>query len=230
MRTAKGRVTETSLDDGMMSTAWITCPPTVIPAPGQYVLAWEMEDTCAPLATPLFPGEFSDSGFRAVPLYPDRNTIWRPGTSLRLRGPLGHGFHLPTPLRHLALVLLSETAARLMPLAQSALAQGTDVVLFSDARLSSIASSLEILPLASLSEILSWADFLAFDLPWQHLPDLRALLKTTILPCPAQALILAPMPCGALADCGACAVPAAHHGYKLVCKDGPVFDLNTLEW
>jgi len=37
-----------------------------------------------------------------------------------------------------------------------------------------------------------------------------------------------PMPCGGLGDCGLCAVDLKR-GWKLACKDGPVFDLNELE-
>jgi NAD(P)H-flavin reductase len=40
---------------------------------------------------------------------------------------------------------------------------------------------------------------------------------------------MAAMPCSGLADCGVCAVPA-RRGYKLACKDGPVFDLDELDW
>jgi NAD(P)H-flavin reductase len=35
------------------------------------------------------------------------------------------------------------------------------------------------------------------------------------------------MPCGGVADCGACAVET-RLGWKLACEDGPVFDLIDL--
>ena len=35
------------------------------------------------------------------------------------------------------------------------------------------------------------------------------------------------MPCGGAAECGICAVPFGR-GWKLACKDGPVFELNPL--
>jgi hypothetical protein len=35
------------------------------------------------------------------------------------------------------------------------------------------------------------------------------------------------MPCGGLAECGVCALPA-HRGWKLLCKDGPVLELGEL--
>jgi hypothetical protein len=43
----------------------------------------------------------------------------------------------------------------------------------------------------------------------------------------AQALVITPMPCGGIAECGVCAV-TARRGWKLACKDGPVFDLTEL--
>jgi hypothetical protein len=35
------------------------------------------------------------------------------------------------------------------------------------------------------------------------------------------------MPCAGLADCGVCAVEL-RRGWKLACKDGPVFDLRDI--
>jgi hypothetical protein len=32
-----------------------------------------------------------------------------------------------------------------------------------------------------------------------------------------------------MADCGVCGVKG-RRGWRLACKDGPVFDLNDLEW
>jgi hypothetical protein len=42
-----------------------------------------------------------------------------------------------------------------------------------------------------------------------------------------QVLIRAPMPCGALAECGVCAV-VLRHEWKMACRDGPVFNLKDL--
>lgn len=43
----------------------------------------------------------------------------------------------------------------------------------------------------------------------------------------AQVLVRAPMPCGALAECGVCAL-TLRHKWKMICKDGPVFDIEEL--
>jgi dihydroorotate dehydrogenase electron transfer subunit len=149
-----------------------------------------------------------------------------------LRGPLGHGFTPPAHLRHLLLAAAGDTTLRLTPLIAAAQSGNTDIVLCTDLPTAAISSSIEIYPLHSLPEILPWADYLALDVPSDTLPHLRTCLglaPQTILPCPAQALLLTPMPCGALADCGACAIPT-RQGYQLACKDGPVFDLRELMW
>jgi hypothetical protein len=149
-----------------------------------------------------------------------------------LRGPLGHGFQLPGGLRHLALAALDRRTDRLLSLAEAAFALGADVALAADIALPRLPASLELLPLSALPEILPWADLLALDLPLEKLPQLRDSLGLgldTGLPCPAQALVVTPMPCMALAECGVCAVPA-RRGWKLACQDGPVFDLRDLNW
>jgi hypothetical protein len=129
---------------------------------------------------------------------------------------------------------------RLLPIVRGALSQGAAVVLFTDLPLPSLSSDLEVQPLSALPDNLYWPDLLALDLAAEQLPGLRSILKlnpSVVIPYPVQALILASMPCGGAADCGVCAVPAhraasrvARFGWKLACKDGPVFDLKELEW
>ena len=93
-------------------------------------------------------------------------------------------------------------------------------------------ASYEINPLRLLPDALAWADFLALDAPLPRLAELRSLLglrPDQHLPCLAQVLVETPMPCGGVAECGVCAVPA-RRGWKLACQDGPVFNLDELEW
>jgi dihydroorotate dehydrogenase electron transfer subunit len=228
VRISPGRVAEIQIDQQGNTGAWIACPPAAVPAAGQYLLARAPVEDEAVLAVPLFLAGLSEGGFLAAPPVPG---TWNPGTSLELRGILGNGFRLPKSLRRLALAAFGETPARLLPLAQAGLEQDLDVALFTDSTVPLLPSSLEIQPASALPEALTWADFLALDLPVELLPRLRSLLgvNAAALPCPAQALVLAPMPCGALAECGVCAVPA-RRGWKLACKDGPVLDLRELEW
>jgi hypothetical protein len=93
-------------------------------------------------------------------------------------------------------------------------------------------AAVEVYPLSELPQALAWADFLALDLPLPSLPSLRGRLNlqgSRRLPCPAQALLDLPMPCGGAADCGVCAVHT-RTGWKLACREGPVFNLEELEW
>ena len=231
------------MEAGGWLAAWIDCPPAAIPAAGQYTLAYVPGDPLAALAVPLFRGgaashvEPGEGGFLTAPPLP---ATWAPGTSLVLRGPLGRGFSLNG--QRLALAALGDTVTRLLPLAGEALQRGDAVTLFTNAPLPALPASIEIYPLGSLPEALAWADCLAIDLPLEALAGLRAgfgMQKGDRLSFPAQALVYMPMPCGGLAECGACAVPTyrplaqrslAQRRYRLACKDGPVFNLDELEW
>lgn len=208
----------------------IECPPAAVPGAGRYLLAWSPDDPDAPLAQPLFLSELVDGGFAAAPPVPP---AWEPGTRLQLRGPLGHGFNPPCAVRRLALAALGATHRRLLPLLHHALAVGASVALFTDLLIETagLPSALEINPLAALPDSLLWADFLALDAPLERIADLPKILglspETRRLPCPAQVLVAAPMPCGGVGGCGACSLETPH-GWKTACDDGPVFPLEAL--
>jgi hypothetical protein len=228
MQIGTGKITEIfSALDGCVSLR-VDCPPNLVPGPGQYLLAFDERDADAVLAVPLFRvGPASQLVFQGNSDLPEG---WGPGTTLRLRGPLGKGFNIPVDARHLALAAFGETISRLFPLID--LIPDADIAAFSNVPLTDLPLEIEAHPLSSLSETLRWADYLAIDIPLDRLDSLRRTLGLDVqqgLPCLAQALILSPMPCGALAECGVCAVPA-RKGYKLACKDGPVFELNQLKW
>jgi len=206
---------------------WIECPAPAIPLPGQYLLARDLEDQDAPLGTPLFPAGFETTGFLAAGPFPTR---WAPGTALGLYGPLGHGFNPPRGAHNLALAALGETVARLLPLVSAALDQGAAVALCSDAPLPQLPTAVEAYPASALPDLLAWAGYLALDLPAGALPELRQRMGLDAHarpPIPVQALVQAPMPCAGVGACGVCAVRAGK-GWKLACKDGPVFDLEEL--
>jgi len=238
MRNGRGRVTEiiSGFDENVSFR--IDCPPEMMPAPGQYLLAYDPGEADSVLPVPLFRVGISPRATLQSVL--DLPPGWGPGTTLSLRGPLGKGFDIPSDTRHLALAAFGESPARLLPLVRQSLDNSVDIALFipapqhpgSPSHLPPLPAALEIHPLSALPETLTWADTLALDLPMTALPTLRQTLGLDShehLPCQAQALIVTPMPCGAIADCGVCAVPA-RKGYQLACKDGPVFDLNQLKW
>jgi len=244
---AQGEVLEIWLEGGAVA-AWIACPANLRPQPGQYLLAHAPGLPGGPvgaLPVPLFPGfgSMPPETTRPLPLAiaPPFPPDWLPGLRLELRGPLGSGFRLPSgtgAVRRLALAALGDTPARLMALAAQALAQEAAVTLFTDLPLpSGLSPAVEVYPTAALPESLPWADLLAIDLPLECLPGLRARFggdppgsAHPHLPVPAQVLVTTPMPCAGVAECGVCAVRKASRGWALACKDGPVFDLNDLEW
>lgn len=229
MRQFNAVIHEIRFDSASAPAAWVACPTEAIPAPGQYVSAWAPSDSAAPLATPLFAAKIDQGGFLAAPPAP---RSWEPGLVLELRGPLGRGFSLPMTTRRLALVALGESNARLMPVIDLALQKDIAITLFSAVSTPSISSLVEIYPLQELPAGLAWADLLMLDASVDDLERLRDYLRLKpdeLLPCPAQILIAANLPCGGLAECGACFVPGRRK-WKRACQDGPVFDLNELAW
>jgi dihydroorotate dehydrogenase electron transfer subunit len=208
-----------------------------LPRPGQYIQAHNPNDPDAVLGTSLFPIGLptsidGSSNFESVSLGPIPYT-WNPGTTLELRGPLGHGFVLPPAVNSLGLIALGDMVGRLLPLVPEALSQNTDVAIFSDAPLPPLPPVIEIRSLNAIPEAAAWADYLALDLSLDDLPNLRntfELQPYEFLSCPAQALISTPMPCAGIGDCGICSVPKHRKSFLLACKDGPVFNLNQLNW
>lgn len=225
----KVKVVEIGLDAQGKPQVLITCPPSALPSAGQYFQAYAPGDAHQVLPISIFPSEIRDDGFWSAPPAPES---WLPGTELNLLGPLGKGFRMRESVRRLTLIALDESPARLLPLIFQALTQDIDIILFTDHLSVPLPASVEVSPLSTLPEALTWADFLALDLKPSGLSSLRTLLRLSPeqrSSLPAQALIYTPMPCAGVADCSVCAVPG-RRGWKLACKDGPVFDLKELDW
>jgi dihydroorotate dehydrogenase electron transfer subunit len=226
MHTGKGCIEEIYFQG--RRAARLSCPPALIPAPGQYLFTHAVTDSDAPLAHPLFPADTTSNGFHAAPPIPSN---WLPGLELTLRGPLGRGFHLPPAARRIALAAFGNTSARLLALLEPALAQNAEIVLLADTPPEGLPAALEISPLSALAETAQWADYLALDAPRAAVPAIQNILKpdhhTFYSGYTTEILIETPLPCGGIGECGVCAVPQ-RRGYRLACKDGPVFDLGTL--
>ena len=225
VRQGTGELVELYLEGGSTGGR-LLCPQNLIPAPGQYLLA-QVPTSDPLLPVPVFNAGPVPGGFLVAPPVPQG---WQPGTSLSLHGPLGRGFSLPASARRVALVPLGDTFARLKPLLPVALEQDASVTLISDLDLPDLPPEVEVQPVSMLAEITKWADYLAIDLPCGSLPGLREMLGFTgraQVAFNAQALVVTPMPCGGLAECGVCAVKA-RGGWKMACKDGPVFSLKEL--
>jgi dihydroorotate dehydrogenase electron transfer subunit len=222
MHSAKGCIEEIYLDE--RRAARLACPPALIPAPGQYLLARAVTDTDSPLAFPVYRTGICPGGFYAAPRLP---SAWLPGVELILRGPFGHGFSLPPAARRIALAAFGATCARLLALLEPALAQNAAVVLLTEVPPAGLPSVVEISPLSALSEAAGWTDYLALDLPRAKIQGEFKTRFQSFKPGAGQVLIETPIPCGGLADCGACAVSLSR-SQPLACKEGPVFDLKTV--
>ena len=216
--------------------ARVDCSESIFPSPGKYILAYNPIEQEYALAHCLFSVGFeNDIGRKSTSLLGPIPPSWTPGTNLVLRGPMGNGFEGYAETKRLAIATFSNTMLRLLPIIKPALNSGADVAVFlpENLRLTELPADIEVLPLQVLHEFLSWPTLLLLEIPLMELPELRTWLKFPpheTLPCPAEALILTPMPCAALGDCGACAVPSRNSRYHLACKDGPVFKLSELVW
>ena len=211
---------------GGKTAARISCDTALVPSPGRYLLAHESASG-ALLASALFLGGSTSGGFIAAPPIPSE---WKPGSELNLRGPLGRGFALPAGARRVALVCIGSDPARLLPVAEAALRQNAAVTLVCDDPPDNMPLQLEIQPQRSLVEVAAWCDYAAYDVQQEALEDLLRQLNElggATAVAVSQVLVLAPMPCGALAECGVCSIRTPD-GYKLACLDGPVFDLGPL--
>jgi dihydroorotate dehydrogenase electron transfer subunit len=220
MHIGKGQVLELILEDGFRH-ARVACPSSLIPAPGQYLLAGDRSDT--PLPVPLFPTDSAPQGFIAAAPIPG---WWKPGMELQLRGPLGHGFHLPLSARKVALMALEASPARLRGLVRPALKQEAGVVMVGGGSPADLPDDVEVHPMSALSDIVDWADYLAFDVAREKLDPLKERLSNlnrVTARKEAQVLVYTPIPCGGIAECGVCVV-ALKSSWKMACKDGPVFD------
>ncbi len=199
---------------------------TLIPAPGQYLLAHDPASN-DPLAVPLFPAGLAPDGFLVAPPLP---RTWTPGLTLSMRGPLGRGFHMPPTSRRVALAALHESPAAVLSLLTPALAQDASVVLVCDVAPEGLPDDVEVQPLRALADVCRWADYLALNTGRERWLEWKPVLAKAMQaggPLEAQGLIHTTMPCGGLADCGACSIMVASES-KWACKDGPVFNLYEL--
>jgi NAD(P)H-flavin reductase len=224
MHTGTGQITEIYLD----GSAQMDCPPNLIPSPGQYLLA-HASGSDSPLPVSVYFYDSAPKGFRFAPPLP---SIWTIGTKLNLRGPLGHGFSIPSSARKVALIALEGSPAYLHGLISIALKEKAEVVIVCESAPSDLPEVVEVQPLRALEEICKWADFIAVDTARETLNQMKKLfekLNQLSAVREAQVLIRVPMPCGGLAECGVCAVSSNNpHDWKMVCKDGPVFEMNFI--
>lgn len=192
--------------------------------PGQYFRAATAEESDV-LPHSLFP--IRKEGLQLT-LRSVRDGRWQVGQEIHLRGPLGSGFQLPAGVEHVGLISFgAASAAVLLPLAANLLAEGKEVALATASPLQGLPPALEVWPIEQVQEVVAWADAAAIS---ALRTDLEPLLEQFHRNGPhkvIEVLLQTDMPCGGVAACGVCAV-STKKGWKLTCKDGPVFKLGEL--
>lgn len=84
--------------------------------------------------------------------------------------------------------------------------------------------------LSAVNQLIGWADYLAIDVRLEDVEQLSGTLGLdSRLPraLTAEALVLAPMPCGGMAKCGVCTV-STNSKDVLLCEEGPVVSIDRL--
>jgi hypothetical protein len=122
---------------------------------------------------------------------------------------------------------------RLIGLINDALSEKKDVAVFTDGRVSGLSTAVEVNPFSAIPENLQWAEFLAIAVDRTAISSIRSLLgvkERASFSCPGRVLVWFEMSCAGLGECWGCAISTKIGGQKLVCKDGPVFDLFELNW
>lgn len=222
MHTGTGRIVELILEDGCLY-ARISCRESLIPGPGQYLLASHDPDSILPV--PIFHTDYAHQGF--IGTAPE---TWKPGEVVSLRGPLGRGFSLPPLARRVGLIAFDSPPARLRGLIRPALKQDASIVLVCDSGADHLPDEVEVQPVSALGDILQWADYFALDVDRDNLGELKERLEKTAprtVWSSARILVRTSMPCGGLAECGVCALNSRSE-WKLACRDGPVFELSEI--
>jgi NAD(P)H-flavin reductase len=195
--------------------------------PGQYALAIS-PGSGEILPSVLFPLDWNENGL-LLPL--PEAVHWTAGTELKFHAPLGNGFNLPVSARRIALVDFQGSGGRLLPLLGSLPKMEASIAMLRAKADLDLPEEVEMLPLDSLADISAWADFIALDLDLSLTAEVRSrylFKENDIRQSVIQVLVNLPMVCGANAECGLCAV-RTRRGWKLGCKDGPVFDWRELE-
>lgn len=228
----KARLSRVLLEQYQNAAGSLVCSSAVAPHAGQYLQAHDPSDDLDATSHSLFVSGLAEPQahrgeleFDIAGLLPDS---WQPGTQLLVRGPLGRGFNLPRSVRKLALAAIHSSPGRLLPLL--AQASAAEVTLFCDQPGGELPMHVEQQGLENLPSATAWADFLGIDIAIEdldELPNLFGLKQSLPKKIQAQVLVRSAMPCCGLAQCGVCAI-ATSKGAKLVCEDGPVFELSDL--
>jgi len=179
-----------------------------------------------------------------------RGTAWlasrKPGDEITVFGPLGHGYDLAKATNNVLLVAGGLGVAAVIALADEAIASGRSVTLLQGSRSADRLFPHDLLPTdveavsatddgsaghhglvtELLPKYLPWADQTFACGPNPMFTSMADVVKGARSRKPVQALLEERMGCGT-GVCYGCAV-FTRKGVRLVCKDGPKFDLREV--
>ena len=230
-RIGSGKIIEIQQRSPEFRQAIIQCQGIKLPEAGQYMNAHRPADSHKPAGVTLFPSGLGPQSFPGDQILtaPGIPEEWRPGDELKLRGPLGRGFHLPSGTGRIALGTFGTHSEHLLPLAEEILSQSGEVALFTDGDFSNLPTRIEVNKLDDLGSACRWADLLACAIPVEMAEDSLAVInKLGPIRCPTQVLIYGQFTCGGIAACAICAIRTPRNKIVMPCQDGPVFDWQKL--
>ncbi len=234
---------------------WLSCPLVARgAAPGRFLMIRCSDGFDPLLPRPMSFHRFRerDGGRQFAILYDvrGRGTRWlsarKAGDGLRLFGPLGHGYKVAPQTQNLLLIAGGIGAAAVIALADEAVAAGKSVTLLQGARTESKLYPATMLPAEVeavsatedgstghrgyvtelLAERLPWADQVFACGPNPMFAAMADVMRSARSRKPVQALMEEHMGCGT-GICYGCAV-FTRKGVRLVCKDGPRFELREV--
>ena len=256
MRSATVEVTEGGRLYGDTHVLWLTMPETLRSAtPGQFVMAYvgEHDDPLLGRALSVHRVREGRRGPEFALLFDvvGRGTDWLSrrvqGDGVRVVGPLGRGFEPRERVHHMLLVGGGIGSAPLVWLADRLVGEGREVTLVlgggSEVQIYPprlLPEAVEVvvatedgslgergLVTAPFERLLPWSDQAFACGPNAMFEALFGVVRSSGLRKPVQALLEESMACGT-GICYGCAVFPRRGGVKLVCTDGPMFDLRDL--
>lgn len=234
---------------------WLSCPAVAKgAAPGRFLMIHCADHLDPLLPRPMsfhrFRSEGKDREFAILYDVRGRGTAWlagrRPGDQITMFGPLGHGYDLGKSTQNVLLVAGGLGVAAVIALADEAIASGRSVTLLQGARSADRLFPHDLLPTdvesvsatddgsaghhglvtQLLPKYLPWADQTFACGPTPMFAAMADVVKSARSRKSVQALLEERMGCGT-GVCYGCAV-FTRKGVRLVCKDGPKFDLREV--
>lgn len=256
MRRVCARVTESRRITGDTYALWMAAPEISRGAkPGQFVMVHcgEGYDPLLPRAFSFYRIRDTEHGREFGLLYDvvGRGTEWMSrrgeGDEVEVYGPLGHGYSIKPGSRNLLLVGGGIGSAPLVWLADEAVARGLSVTMLLGARSAEhlypselLSPEVELITATDdgsaghrgfvtdlLKEYAGWSDQIFACGPTPMFRSMAAILRAIQYRKSCQVLLEERMACGT-GICYSCSVATRRNGIKLICKDGPKFELRDV--